>query len=366
MRISLRTRYLVREVLLFTALWMIVIQIYFQLAHWSLKYFIESGGAWEIFQQYYGFGDLVLHSFAFGLMFSIINAVFDRSELRRFSIGKIVLLKTFFYLLANTIADSMLILLNSGFDPDFFALVNQTMDENIPVGFAISTGLYYVFFILLFNFLYQITKRIGPGIMLSSILGRYHQPKDERLVFMFLDLKNSTGIAEKLEHKKYSLFIKDCFSFLTNPIYNTEADVYQYVGDEAVLIWPLKKGIKNLNCFRLFFEFRQVLEKKRGYFLENYGILPEFKAGVDYGEVTVTEVGEMRRELAFHGDVLNTAARLEKLCNRLGKDLLISEYLEAELPDMSGYRKEFIQSIRLPGKDHPIKVFSIEQTYLNS
>ncbi|MFW5706158.1 MAG: hypothetical protein ACOCX8_04060, partial [Bacteroidota bacterium] len=261
MKINLRTKYLVSEVLLFTLLWMVVIMMYFHIAIWGMQNFMESEDYWKLFQAHYSIGDLMLHGFAFGFMFSVINVIFDRTRFRRFSIGKIVILKTIFYLIANTLADTLIILINIGFEPEFFmqGLRLHEIHKEIPAGFMIGTLFYYIFFILLFNLLYQISKKIGPGILLSSIFGKYHQPRDEKLVFMFLDLKNSTAIAERLEHKKYSLFIKDCFAFLTNPIYNCEADVYQYVGDEAVLIWPLHKGIRNLNCIRLFYEYKRVL-----------------------------------------------------------------------------------------------------------
>ncbi|MFP4470677.1 MAG: hypothetical protein ACLFPE_08340, partial [Bacteroidales bacterium] len=72
-------------------------------------------------------------------------------------------------------------------------------------------------------------------------------------------------------------------------------------------------------------------------------------------------VGEIRRDLAFHGDVLNTAARLEKLCKYLGKDLLITGYLEAEIGNFNGFSKEFVKELKLEGKDHPIKIFSVEE-----
>ena len=61
--------------------------------------------------------------------------------------------------------------------------------------------------------------------------------------------------------------LQDCFSFLTNPIYNCEADVYQYVGDEAVLIWPLKKGLKKItelkSVLKKVMKLKKVLKKSR-------------------------------------------------------------------------------------------------------
>ena len=43
---------------------------------------------------------------------------------------------------------------------------------------------------------------------------------------------------------------------------------------------------------------------------KKYRMVPEFKAGVNSGHVTVAEVGELKKEPAYQGDVLITAARI--------------------------------------------------------
>jgi adenylate cyclase len=365
MKIHLRTKYIVGEVLLFTALWIVITQIYYHIAIPGYEGILKETDFWHIFSQVYNIDDIILSGIVFGVIFSFINILFDRTKFRKLPLGRIIIFKTLLYVLANALTDVLIFTLNTGARPDIFLLATlQSTRELLPTSFIIATISYYLLFILLLNFLYQIIKKIGPRILLNSILGKYRKPRNEKLIFMFLDMKNSTRIAEMLEHKKYSLFVKDCFSRLTNPIYNCDADIYQYVGDEAVLIWPLNKGIRNLNCLRLFFEFRKALLAGRDYFLETYGVFPEFKAGVDFGEITVTEVGEIRRDLAYHGDVLNTAARLEKLCKSVGKDLLISEYLNDEIKDLPGFRRELINEFLLEGKNNRIKVYSISQDYL--
>lgn len=362
MKINLRTKYIVAEVVLFTALWIIITQIYYHIAILGFTDVIKETEFWKQFGHMYGIDDIVLSGFIFGVIFSLINILFDRSRLRRLSIGKIIIIKSLLYFLANTISDGIVLISNIGLQPDIFtAAAMAPARDLIPTGFILATAAYYIFFIVLLNFFYQLHKKIGARVLLNSVLGKYHKPRDEKLIFLFLDLKDSTRIAETLEHKKYSLFIKDCFALLTEPIYRNHAEVYQYVGDEAVLIWPKKKGVKNLHCLRLFFDFKRALEQKRDYFGKEYGHFPSFKAGVDYGEVTVTEVGEIRRDLAYHGDVLNTASRLEKLCKHVGKDLLITGYLSDELPPLNGYIREYVDEFRLEGKDNWIKVYSIDE-----
>jgi adenylate cyclase len=52
---------------------------------------------------------------------------------------------------------------------------------------------------------------------------------------------------------------------------------------------------------------------------------------VHLGDVTVSEVGVIKREIAYHSDVLNTAARIQGKCNEFEAGLLVSEELKDNL-----------------------------------
>lgn len=67
--------------------------------------------------------------------------------------------------------------------------------------------------------------------------------------------------------------------------------------------------------------------------------MPDFKAAVHYGDVTVGEVGIIKRELTFSGDVLNTAARMLGYCKAYEKNILISEKLFDYLAPINGQFK---------------------------
>jgi adenylate cyclase len=122
----------------------------------------------------------------------------------------------------------------------------------------------------------------------------------------------------------------------------------------------MKDGLKDLNCIKAYFAFDNKLQSREEYYLNNFYVKPFFKCGVDCGEVTVAEIGDIKREIAYHGDVLNTAARIEKLCTPQKKKMLISEYLEKELPnELNGFGKELIGDFELKGKMEKIKIYSI-------
>jgi len=78
------------------------------------------------------------------------------------------------------------------------------------------------------------------------------------------------------------------------------------------------------------------------------------------GMVTVSEIGDIKREIAYHGDVLNTASRIQGQCNIVHKDLLISDNLEKRLSNSNGFEKELIGDVKLRGKEEKLKIYSLQ------
>lgn len=131
-------------------------------------------------------------------------------------------------------------------------------------------------------FILQVSDKFGQGVLMSSLLGKYHQPKEEERIFMFMDLKSSTTYAENLGHIKYSQLIQDCFFDITDVITTYKAKIYQYVGDEVVLSWSTKNGAENGHCINIFFAYDALIRSKQDYYEGRYGIVPEFLClGVD-------------------------------------------------------------------------------------
>ena len=176
---------------------------------------------------------------------------------------------------------------------------------------------------------------------------------------MFLDLKSSTTIAEKLGHIKFSRLIQDCFADLTPAIKKHKVEIYQYVGDEVVLSWPIDKGFENNNCIHCYFNYRELLNAKSDYYQQEYGVQPIFKAGIHMGEVTVAEVGLVKREIAYHGDVLNTTARIQSRCNDLKQQLLISQNLSEHLKKDERIERHLLGEELLKGKQQLVTIYGV-------
>jgi adenylate cyclase len=176
---------------------------------------------------------------------------------------------------------------------------------------------------------------------------------------MFLDLKSSTAIAERIGLKKNHEFLNDFFYDMTDSILECKGRIYQYVGDEIIVVWPIRKN--NLNCIRSFFKMQELIDTNRAHYQSKYGLIPEFKAGIHVGKVIMTAVGKQKKELVYHGDVLNTTSRIEGKCNELNQKLLISE----ELLNYINLEKDFIiekkDEIELRGKAQKLSLYGVKQ-----
>jgi len=205
----------------------------------------------------------------------------------------------------------------------------------------------------------EISANIGQGVLHNFFTGKYHTPKEEERIFMFLDMKSSTTIAENIGHFKYFEMLKEYFSDLTDPIIHYSGEIYQYVGDEIVLTWTLKNGALNNNCIQCFFEMKKAIQNQKIKYQNQFGLVPEFKAGFHYGKVITGEIGVIKKEIIFTGDVLNTTARIQSLCNGFGVDLLVSGQLMKKLQLRPPFQMKAMGENELRGRDEKIDLFTV-------
>ncbi len=231
---------------------------------------------------------------------------------------------------------------------DFFA--TRKIFEFLGIALVIS---------LVSNFMDELHRKLGRDAIYNLVLGKYHQVKQEERIFLFIDLNHSTDIAEEMGELEYSHFLQDYFYDISEPIARYFGRIYQYVGDEAVVTWPLKKGLKFSVCLRCFFAIQKQIRRYSAYYEKRYGRIPEFKASLHGGTIVVSEVGKYKSEIAYHGDVLNTTARILSKCHDLESELLVSDWV-LERIEMPKYLKtDAMGAWQLKGKQQEVELHSV-------
>ncbi len=288
-------------------------------------------------------------------IFLLTSLLFERTQFRRLPYGVILVLRSllhfgiFFFVYVRSQQPDSPIQATSYFqEHSIFQSTN---------GFWVGS-LYFLLVSFVINFLRQVHYKFGERVLRNMLLGKYHRPRVEERVFMFLDLTNSTSLTEQLGHEKYSQLIKSCFYDLTDVVLKYDAEIYQYVGDEAILTWQVKAADQRIPFIELYEAYRLKLLSKATYYQKRFGIQPFFKAGVSKGKVSVTEVGEIKREIAFHGDALNVGSRLCGQCRMLQRNLLFDAALMPHILSNCHQDSRAHGDIEVRGRREPVEVMS--------
>jgi len=237
----------------------------------------------------------------------------------------------------------------------FNSFFSKLVYTNTFASFMVDMGLMTLLSIILL----EVTDKYGPGMFWSMLRGQYHVPKIENRIFIFLDINESTTIAEQLGHERYFRMLRNFFNDITLPVMANDGEIYQYVGDEIVISWlntPENK-IKSLKFIRNTF---YLLERLGPRYEKRFGTRPTFKAGVHVGEVTAGFIGLIKRELIYCGDTMNTTARIRSMCNELNESFILSEDFMIDFACPHGYEISRIGTIELKGKTEPTKLFALK------
>jgi adenylate cyclase len=136
-------------------------------------------------------------------------------------------------------------------------------------------------------------------------------------------------------------------------------EIYQYAGDEVVVTWPTEAGVRAANCVRCFFGILAAVTRHATRYERDFGMVPHFRGGLHGGTVTAGELGDLRQQIVFVGDILNTAARLEEYAKRAGLDLVVSDALLERLALPPNVAVTRCGELALRGKDERVTAYSL-------
>lgn len=229
--------------------------------------------------------------------------------------------------------------------------------ENLPSSFAAISTAFVMYLAIIF--VRQLNSLLGPGVLVRYLTGRYHHPRRERRIFMFVDIEGSTALSERLSLEAYYGLVNDFFRDVATPVLDSQGEIYEYVGDEVVISWKHEVGVRNANCVRAFFEIEKAVWSNSARYLKRYGAVPQFKAGLHEGEVIAAEMGSLKKIIAFNGEVLNVTARIQGECNRLERRLLASQQLVEQLRLPADVTPHPVGPVELRGTDEPMELVAL-------
>ncbi|THH40482.1 adenylate/guanylate cyclase domain-containing protein [Neolewinella litorea] len=366
--LSAKHRHLIARILPFGAIWLLS-SIIFLLLDWSAAggQFPENDTA--ILPD---FGILIYAVSAMGFLGLVVGYIeltlfsrwFNHTTFLRKSIYKFLIYLVFVHLvvlITYPLAASMEMGL-SLFDREVWSKLGRYLTSVVHLNTVLQLAI-----VIALSIVYaQVSEVIGHTTLLNLLTGTYHHPNEEDRIYLFLDMRSSTTIAEQLGHRRYFDLLKTYYEDLADAVVRHEGEVYLYVGDEMIVSWKLRDGLEDNNCVRCFFALENDLRARAEWYLEEFGLKPSFKAGLHCGTVTTGEVGVLKRHVMFTGDVLNATARIQALCNTVGVDLLISRPLLKALPLGKGWHPRSVGKYELRGKREELELFTVDQSTLDA
>ncbi len=297
-----------------------------------------------------------IFSFMMGYLFifTLKNLVRNGSLWINFLVKTVILLFAAFAMnFLVHFAENKLVMGMSGLEAsrDFFW-------ETLQIKWLLQTTLYWIILFVITQLYLEINDKYSPGVFIDILAGKYIKPRIETRIVMFIDLKDSTPIAEKLGHHQYFLFIREFIFHVSMALIEHNGIIYQYVGDEIVVSWlHSKTNIKN--SLAAVIESRKNIQRNSERFRRKFDIIPEFRVGIHVGEVTVGEIGVIKKDLAMSGDTMNTTARIRSACNELNQKFIVSkEFVEAS--SLTEWQTESLGVVELKGKANGIELFSLK------
>lgn len=227
--------------------------------------------------------------------------------------------------------------------------------------FAEGSFTFAVTMSVLANVAMEIGYLIGFRTLGNLITGRYARPRREQRVFLLIDIKNSTGVAEQLGAIKFHELLNDFFRAVSDAALETSAEIHKYVGDEAILTWSAEGAPIDGDVLICPFLVREFIAAEREHYRHAYGMTPEFRAALHCGEIVAGQIGDVRREIAFVGDTLNVAARLLEAAKTTGHDVLVSTDLlkQAKLrPDLTALP---LPTLTVRGREAPLEISAVQR-----
>ena len=192
-------------------------------------------------------GEPVIIGAIFAVFMGVPMIAFERRILFRPLYRRIERLPTVVFIIAALVIYE--ILMSAGYALAamllwWLGLVKPTSLADIII-MPFNVFLYALAVCALIVFILRVRDLLGRDVFTSMLISRYRTPVKEERVFLFIDLADSTSFAEKHGDLRAQQFLKALFAAFAEPVRRHKGAIDDYVGDAAIVTWPLARGVKH-------------------------------------------------------------------------------------------------------------------------
>lgn len=181
--------------------------------------------------------------------------------------------------------------------------------------------------------------------------------ESRELTVLFSDIRNFTGISEKLKANQLKKLLNDFFTPITGIIFEHSGTIDKYVGDMVMAFWgaPVRDPNHRVNAVNAALMMLEKVEDLKKEFAEigfpevNVGI------GINSGMMNVGDMGSTyRRSYTVLGDAVNLSSRLENLTKFYGVKLLVGENT---VKGLDQFMLRLVDKVKVKGKGRAVKCY---------
>ena len=202
-------------------------------------------------------------------------------------------------------------------------------------------------------------EHVSPAVMNTLLtLKADLRSENKKVCVMFLDIRDFTQFAEKRSPKEVVDYLESLFDFMIEIVNRHHGIINKFLGDGFMAVFgaPLSDERDCANAFEAALEILARVNQEA----EEGRILPtRIGIGLHAGEAVTGSIGsKLRREYTVIGDVVNLAARIEKLNKQFGSQLLISESVwQAIGENLSGVIP--MGQVQVKGREAAVQVYQV-------
>lgn len=179
---------------------------------------------------------------------------------------------------------------------------------------------------------------------------------------LFCDIRNFTGISEKISAKEVVEMLNSYFSYVTAPIIENHGIVNKFIGDAVMAIYIPALGSTDhvRDAVVSAIKMRSALADFNKNGIKPAGEL-KFGIGIHTGTLVAGNIGTSSRlEYTVIGDTVNIASRVESKTKDYGADILLTSSVYNKISkSMAGVSFEKAGEAKLKGKDEAVEVYRI-------
>ncbi|MEM7182349.1 MAG: adenylate/guanylate cyclase domain-containing protein [Spirochaetota bacterium] len=194
-------------------------------------------------------------------------------------------------------------------------------------------------------------KQTGNLVLNGSILRGDLQSIQS--VIWYSDLRSFTALSTKLSSPELVKTLNEYFFFVSESIEKEKGEILKFIGDAILAIFPLEKDTTASVCQRALLAAKQANKELQQYNKISKDSKTPLQHGIalHVGEVQYGNIGgENRLDFTVIGKAVNLAARIEGLCGKNQKEILVSEefqsYFESGFTELGRFELKGFQTTK--------------------